>query len=71
VFFKETQQIVIGSQIGEWEAEEHLKLHLLRIYHTVIQSQLKYLIQAKVLGVRKYKTVQKTEGLVGFGILMG
>ena len=33
-----TQRIVIVSHIGEWEVKEHLKLHLLRIYHIVIRS---------------------------------
>jgi hypothetical protein len=32
-FFEATQRIVIGSQIGEWEVKEHLKLHLVCIYH--------------------------------------
>jgi len=37
-YFTATQQIVIVSHIGEWEVKEHLKLHLLRIYHIVIRS---------------------------------
>jgi len=48
-FFEATQRIVIGSQFGEWEVKEHRKLHLLRIYHIAIQSQLKYLIGPKVV----------------------
>ena len=53
-FFEATQLIVIGLQIGQREVIKHLKLHLLRIYHSVIQSQLKYLIGAKVLSSRKW-----------------
>jgi hypothetical protein len=52
-YFTATQQIVIGSQIGEWKVKEHPKLHLLHIYHIVIGLQLKSLIGAKVLSLQK------------------
>jgi len=39
-YFTATQRILIGSQIGEWVVKEHLKLHLLHIYHIVIQLVL-------------------------------
>jgi hypothetical protein len=48
-----TQPIVIASQDGQWEVKEHLKLHLLRIYRIVIQSQVEYSIGAKVLSSGK------------------
>jgi hypothetical protein len=48
-----SQRIVIGSQIREWEVKEHLKLHVLRIYHIVIRSKLQYLIGAKLLSSPK------------------
>jgi len=70
VFFQATQRIVIISQIEEWEVKEHQKLHLLRIYHIVIQSELKSLIGAKVLSLRKSGTCQKTAGSVRFGFLI-
>ena len=47
--------------------KDHLKLHLLHIYHIVIRSELKYLIGVKVLSLRKCGTGQKTAGSVGFG----
>jgi len=71
VFFEATQRIVIVSQIGEWEMKEHLKLHLLCIYHNVIRSQLKYLVGAKTVSLRKRGTGQKPAGSVQFGFLMG
>jgi len=48
-YFTANQHIVIGSKIGQWEVKEHLKLRVLRIYHIVIKSELKYLIGGKVL----------------------
>jgi len=56
-YFTATQWIVIRSQFGEWKVKEHLKLHLLHIYHIVIRSQLKYLIGAKDLSSRKWGSV--------------
>jgi hypothetical protein len=52
-YFTETQRILIGSQIGDQGVKDHAKLHLLHIYHIVIQSELKYLIGAKVRSSRK------------------
>lgn len=37
----------------------HLKLHVLQIYHIVIQSELEYLIGAKVQSAGKFRTGQK------------
>jgi len=48
-FFTVTRRMLIISQIEQLEVKEHLKLHLLHIYHIVIWSKLKYLIGAKVL----------------------
>ena len=45
---------------------EHQKLHLLHIYHIVIQSELKYLFGARVPSLQKYGTGQKTVGSLGF-----
>jgi hypothetical protein len=51
-YFTETQGILIGSHLDEWEVKEHPKRHNLRTYHIVIRSELKYLIGAKVLSLR-------------------
>jgi hypothetical protein len=52
-YFTATKQIVMGLRFGKRKVKEHLKLHLLRIYHIVIQLQLQYLIGDKVLSLRK------------------
>ena len=52
-FFEVTQWMLIGSQIEEREVKEQLTVHLLRIYHIVIQSKLKYFIGPKVPSSRK------------------
>jgi len=49
-----TQPISIRSQIGQKKVKQHAKVHLLRIYHIVIQSELKYLIGAQVMCLRKW-----------------
>ena len=49
--FTETQQVLIWTQIGEREEKAHAKLRVLRIYHSVIRSELKYLIGANVLSL--------------------
>jgi hypothetical protein len=64
MIFEATQQIVIESQIAEWEVKEHLKLHLLHIYYIMIQCQLKDLNAAKDLSFQKCGTIQKTTGSV-------
>jgi len=69
-FFEATRRIVIRLHIGEWEVKEHPKLHVLHIYRIVIQSQLKYIIEAKVLTFRECGTGYKTAGSVRFGFLM-
>jgi hypothetical protein len=53
LLFEATQRLVTGSHIGEWVAQEHVKLHLLCIYYIVIWLELKCLIGAKVLSSRK------------------
>jgi len=70
-YFTATQRILIRSQSGGLDVEEHAKLHVLRIYHIVIQSELKYWIGAKVLSWRNCETGQKTAGSVLFGLLIG
>ena len=35
-----------------WEVKERLKLHNLHIDHVTIQSELKYLIRANVVGLK-------------------
>jgi len=52
--FTLSQRILIRLQIGEQEVKEHAKLHLVHIYHIVIQSELKYLFGAKVLSLWKW-----------------
>jgi len=47
--FTATQGIVIRSPIREWEVKEHRQLHLLRLYHIVIRSELNCLFGTKVL----------------------
>ena len=61
---------MVGSQIGEREVKLHLKVHLLLIYHIVIQSQLKYCIEDKVLSSPNSGTCQKTVGWVRFVFVM-
>jgi len=47
-----TQGILVGSKIWKWEVKEWLKLHNIRIDHVVIQSELKYLIEARNADIR-------------------
>jgi len=49
LYFTATQQISVRSQIWQREVKERLKLHNLRIDHVMIQSELNYLIGAKVV----------------------
>jgi hypothetical protein len=56
---------------GEWKVKEHVKLHLLHMYHIVIHSQLKYLIGAKVQTLRNCQTAQLMARLMWFSFLMG
>ena len=44
-----TRRILVRPQIWEREVKERLKLHNLRTDHIVIQSELKYLIAAKIV----------------------
>jgi len=53
-YFTVTQWIMIGSQNGQQEVKVYPKLHLLHIYHIVVQSELKYLFEAKVLSSCKW-----------------
>jgi len=48
-----TQRILVGSQIWKREVKERLNLHNLRIDHVIIQSELKYLMGAKYLGLQR------------------
>jgi len=48
VFFSVTSWILIESQIAEWEAKEHPKLHTLCIYYILIWSELKYSIEPQL-----------------------
>jgi hypothetical protein len=48
-----THCILIGLQIAEWAAKVHRKLHIVHIYHIVIQLELKHLIAAKLLHLQK------------------
>ena len=47
-----SQQILVVSQIGKWEAKERLQLQNLRIDHVVIRSELKYLIRAIIVKLK-------------------
>jgi hypothetical protein len=44
---------LVGSQIRKRELKERLKLHNLRIHHVMVQSELKYFIGAKHLGLQR------------------
>jgi len=47
--FDRDSRILAGSQICKREVKERLNLHNLRTDHVVIQSELKYLIGAKMV----------------------
>ena len=52
--FTATQRILIRSQIWMLEVKELVKLYNLHIHHVTIQSELRYLIGAKVVGTIKW-----------------
>ena len=54
VFFTWIQRILVASQIWNWEVNERPKLHNLHIGHVTIQSELKILITAEVVGMVKW-----------------
>jgi len=61
---------MIGSQSGEQRVNEYAQLSLLRIYCIVIRSELKYLIEAKVLSWRNCENGQNTAGSVRDDLLI-
>jgi len=54
IFFTWIQLILVASQIWNQEVNERPKLHTLRIGHVTIQSELKILITAEVVGMVKW-----------------
>lgn len=57
-YFIVTQWSLIRLQIGDLGAKDHRKLHLLPIYHVVIQWELKNLIAANIVGTIKWNCSQ-------------
>jgi hypothetical protein len=47
-----TQLILVASHICKWEVTERNKLHNLFVDHVTIQSEMKYLLGAKHLGLQ-------------------
>jgi hypothetical protein len=62
-FFEETQRLLIGSHIGKWESKVLPTIHDWCIYQSVIWSELKESIGAKVLSLPKCETCQKIDWL--------
>jgi hypothetical protein len=44
---------LVRSQICKWEVKEQPELHILRIHHVTIRSELKHFIGARYLGLQR------------------
>jgi len=56
-----TQRILVRFQIWQWKVKEQLTLHNVHTYNVMIQSELKYLIVTKIVNLKCWVFVGKTD----------